>query len=917
MRRGIGTLMSLAIFCSAAALSFACAQENSPELTTSSDAVSGGGAADSAGAQTLDSERIIVRRLPWRVRRGAVDPVSGNVLLLGEQSPDIWHINQSVLDTGSRIEAERVAIAGQPHQVVVRQTPLGARFVVRMRQGDLYWIDADTLQVSSPLQLGPASVQNRGFLRVGSKSNLVYTTQSAGLHDPSVPTSLVAVNVAKDPPAKIEVRGSRKIATSEQFVILDDEAAVVAVVNEDQAAYIPLTIGTLGKPGENYLRASANVRYIPTDVGFEDASSESVSIITAGAPGGIVMGRRVWSPDVKRVVGTLNFSPLSGFMNQPWVAGLANLNLRVASLRSATTIGSVTLPSEMLRGLPHNDAIDEIGLPYAPIEAIVMPDFNRNRILVIIGDHLAVVPIQQLGLPHPVDAAISTRHYQSEKGISQYSVSPDGRTIATLAGNPNSVVAQTFSLYRRSTARPFASRTFKHKIVSIALANDFAYVVDIDGYATRLSLKDLVSVNELGLRCKSLRVINDKVLLADESQKILVGEGSIAQRREQIDSSFSLLADRRLDTGYLIDGAYHAESLTPSVRPVRSNPSIVNPAETAGGAQFVFEASDFIGTQSPSHVWDVWDSEYPDSLAQQALESRTREAGTLLCPPVRSQSIPIQVTVVKSVIGKESIGETEASPTNSTQAEVILEARNLVDGRLVKRYPLFRESFDPSYAGCRLAVEATGTYVLHHGTLIDVDLEELNQASFPRPPSIVLNKAPVVIPLERKPLLTYQLRGGMSPVRVSVAADTMSDRLPPKQLVPISNGTNSSTQAFHFDFESWLQQNLSEVGNRFDEFFDRNEGYDANGDTIENLRRYISQRGQRILAILGRNPKGIPIAIGMQIIMTDASRTTTHQHHYVFVELPVKSLVAQIDRAKSLRVGAGTDVTQSDSVRTN
>ena len=850
------------------------------------DDVRGGSEHDDVNA---DGGRIKVNRLPWSVAQAVIEPDSGSVFVVHENSSGLSVLHPDVFGSDDPVVGSSVAAIDRPHDIAVSRTPAGPKFVVRTKRGILFSVDVATLKNSNSIQLGDVSAKNRGLLRVGPRSSLVYTNQSAGLNDPSVPTTLVAIDVATDPPTKYEVRGSKRIATSRQFAIADDEHAIVALIDKDHAVYFPMSIGTLGKPGENYLRISPTTREIILGRYADKTDIDRIPILTDMPKTGLLVGRDVWSADGKIMRGTLSFQPTAVFPRAPWVAGIANLGVRVASLRTGRTLATITLPTEMLRGLPHNDAIDEIGLPYAPINAIILPDMRRDRMLVIIGDHVATVPLEIMGLPHiDQDTALAAQAYDEEDDIVQYSLSPDQSKVVTLAGNPGQALSQNITVYDRKTSDPLATKSFVRKLISIAAGNDAVYVVDADSVVTQLSLATLEPIGELSFRCRSLSMLDRTHFLADGSRRYVVDEDSPQGRAEPVVESSTMPTDRRLQQGWLIDGVFRKES-----------------SESIGPIGMVYDAGDFISTPWDTQVFDFWDLGYNQSPARSELSQRTRETGTLLCPPVRCQSLPIQISLVQSEFDSGAEKKTiqnRRSGVSAPRVQLTIEARNLIDGRLIEAFPLLREPLSTTTVGTQMRVIGTNVFVLHRGMLIDVDFSRLRDRSFPRGPQIDVANAPVVLPLQRLPEVSYEIRHGTPPFEVSASMVTMAGDQDRLALLPVASSTAERKFTFRIGLENWLAQNFRHVGKQFDDFFVKSASYPGERGAVENLRQYMSERVERMKLILTRPPKGIPVMIGIDLQITDANKVSRQYRHQVMVEFPAKPLAEQIELAKRTRL---------------
>ncbi len=851
------------------------------------------------------NQPIIVKRLPWRVKQAVLDPVSGCLLVVQEQSPDLMVIRAKAIQSDEPITGIPISIIGQTHDVVACHASGGSKFVVRTAQGTLFCIDVASLHESSSIQLGDVSPANQGVLRVGPRSKLVYTTQSAGLNDPSVPISLVAIDVNSDPPRKIDVRGSRRVATASMFSIVDNETAAVALVDDDHALYFPMSIGTLGKPGEDYLRLSSNSREIQLADHADQDDIRQSTILPGARKTGLVIGRNVLSADGKKERGTLAFQPGAVFDRAPWVAGIANLSVRIASLRTATTIGTATLPIQMLNGLPHNDAIDQIGLPYAPIVATILPDMVRDRVLVIIGDHMAVVPLSMMGLPHVnVDALVVAKHYDEPVDIEQFSLSPDQSKVVTLAGAPDEAILQTLTVYDRKTSKVISTRTFARKLVSVAATNQHVYVVDIDSIPTQLTMDQLSPISELNFRCRRLETLDANHILVDEARRYrLTNEPSVREsvtndpaklahmqlaRADLVSEPAVNLMDRRVQNGWIVDGAFRQQD-----------------HGQIGRVGIIYRADDFVSTPIESQIFDFWNQAYADSPVRAIQARRTRETGTLLCPPVRCQVLPIQLSVVQSEIEPSSVLEAStqrAAHVVPPQVQLTLEARDLVDGRLIKQYQLLRERLYHGQVDTRMEVIDNSVFVLHRGTLIDVDISDLKNESYPRGPHVDVATAPVSLPLKRQTRVSYEISGGTPPFQCSPTALPMITTGKPMPLVPVADATDNRTLEFDFQLEDWLGQNLATIGKHFDELFQHADAYESDGDVIENLRQYMKQRSRRIQTILARQPTGIPVMIGIDVRVVDADEVASEMRHFVVIELPVKPLASQIERAKAARL---------------
>ena len=332
--------------------------------------------------QEQRESEIPVVRLPWRVALASLDAISGSLLIVEEDSSDLWILPLSAFESDQPVVGESITISGQVHDVVVRRHENGARFVARTKQGELFWVDTRTLALSQPLRLGPVTQENPGHLRVGLESNMVYTSRFAGREDPSIPTTLVAINIDYDPPRIIEIRGSKRIATAKQFAMVGDESAAIALTNKDHGVFFPLARGALGNSGEPYLRVLSNVRDLHLERTDRFVDLDTMAILSGPGRSGIVLDRSVRSADAKSVRGTLPLQPVAAFEDRPWVVGIANLSIRVASLETGRLLGTVTLPRKMLQGLPDGDAIDQIGLPYAPIRPLILPDPVRPHVRV-------------------------------------------------------------------------------------------------------------------------------------------------------------------------------------------------------------------------------------------------------------------------------------------------------------------------------------------------------------------------------------------------------------------------------------------------------------------------------------------------------------------------------------------------------
>ena len=844
---------------------------------------------ESSDAGEASGGRIKVNRLPWSVAQAVIEPESGSVLVVHENSSGLSVLHPDVFGSDDPVVGSSVATIDQPHDIAICRTSAGPKFVIRTKRGILFSVDASTLRNSNSIQLGDVSTKNRGILRVGPRSNFVYTNQSAGLNDPSVPTTLVAIDASTDPPTKYEVRGSKRIATSSQFWVADDEHAIVALIDKDHAVYFPMSIGTLGKPGENYLRISPTTREIILGRYADKTDIDRIPILAGPRKSGLLVGRDVWTADGKTMRGTLQFQPTAVFPRAPWVAGIANLGIRIASLHTGATLGTITLPTEMLRGLPHHDAIDEIGLPYGPINAIILPDMRRDRLLVIIGDHVATVPLAIMGLPHvDQDTDVTGRVYDEEYDIDQFALSPDRSKLVTLAGNTDQALSQSVTVYDRKTSEIVATKTFAHQLTSLAAGDDAVYVVDADSLVTRLSPESLQPVAELSFRCQSLAMLDHAHLLADDSRRFVVDAQSPHGRAEPLIDSPTMPPDQRLQHGWLIDGIFRREE-----------------SGAIGRVGMIYDATDFVATPWGSQMFDFWGLENSDSPAMSLLAERTRETGTLLCPPIRCQTLPVQVSLVQSEQNPDTDSRVEGdqkrlSPT--PQVQLTIEIRNLVDGELIEQFPLLREPLRRSARGTRMHLIGNLAFVLHRGRLFEVDFNEIRDRSFPKGPRIDVAQAPLVLPLQRQPLLNYEVFDGTPPFEVSASAITMSgeqDRLP---LQPVTSSTSERQFTFRINLEKWLAQNFPVVGKQFDHWFVSSPAYQDEQDSVENLRQYMRERVGRMEIILARPPKGIPVMIGIELRISDANKVSRSYRHQVMVEFPAKPLAEQIEGAKQARL---------------
>lgn len=655
----------------------------------------------------------------------------------------------------------------------------------------------------------------------------------------------------------------------------------------------------------------------------------------------VAVGRQLLTPDLRAVLTNVGFEPQAFLANQPWMAGWDKDRLVVGSINDGRVVAQVTFPPNWLEIGPTRNQIGfrPRGMVYSNVLPVnqVFADAKRNRFLAGLSRHLVILPLDAFALP--AEPILWGDHQVPEvatfgepwRAILHY---PEPLPEITLTTAPEGMKVKG----NRLEWIPQSDQLGEHRIDVAATIDQTSRKESWTVRVERPSLELPFAANELRFDPSSRRVLvlGDRILVSSSPPTF--------QRLAVVDlPTQKLLATKRLDTPcedaecfgddvYAAAGTrvarFAADSLEPRAE-FTSATGLPNPTWTvslpgSSPRRFDLLRLELLADQSPdSHSWNGWlvGRTSFGRLDQGILHDRVSQRPKLLLWPFDFRRVPWHGNPAMSRAGvrmadslavdrwhpfllqfsaprierEQRVLKFQASPDlpallgiMRTERGIALASFFLRDGEPAAQILLLQERRlqspfpvpSPDDANVALATSPTHYAAAVRKRLYWGSLDEIRGELQP-PFYIEPSQDLFVIPHDRPVTIRYKAPGA---IKYRLAADQWRAQAPPK-IAESTNGTfefsASDAVADIVQAAAGLMANLP-------------AGRDV--DNATRLERFIGPSRAAFQRLVGREPNGVPLPVGVQVTAEGGSLQTAWLRHDFLIEVPPQQILAALNK---------------------